>query len=316
VALRIDRNVGTEYAVVAAIVEGHPTGTLRVGDRDIPVIAPQLGLLEALRGQSADTLIVVGQASGDSGFVRSVSWQLEETGTELVLAAGLTDVAGPRIDIRPVEGLPLMHVELPNFEGGKHLLKRAFDVVVSAAAIVATLPVWLTVAVLIALDDRGPVLFRQQRVGKDGRLFAMVKFRSMVPTAESDLAALTDRDEGAGVLFKVREDPRVTRVGRILRKYSLDELPQLWNILRGDMSIVGPRPPLSREVSRYEDHVHRRLYIKPGLTGLWQINGRSDLSWEESVRLDLYYVANWSLATDLVIMWRTVKVVLRPRGAY
>src|SRR5690606_27328321 len=146
--------------------------------------------------------------------------------------------------------------------------------------------------------------FRQERVGRDGRTFTMIKFRSMVQTAEQDLAALLEKNEGAGLLFKLKDDPRITAVGSFLRKYSLDELPQLWNIFVGDMSIVGPRPPLPREVSEYEAHVNRRLYIKPGLTGLWQISGRSDLSWEESVRLDLYYVENWSLAGDLVIMWR------------
>jgi lipopolysaccharide/colanic/teichoic acid biosynthesis glycosyltransferase len=153
-------------------------------------------------------------------------------------------------------------------------------------------------------------------VGRNGETFRMLKFRSMVATAETDLHALLEHNEGSGVLFKLKNDPRVTAVGGFLRKYSLDELPQLWNILVGDMSIVGPRPPLPREVSQYEAHVNRRLYIKPGLTGLWQVSGRSDLSWDQSVRLDLYYVANWSLAGDLHIMWRTVKVVLSPTGAY
>jgi len=153
-------------------------------------------------------------------------------------------------------------------------------------------------------------------VGRDGRSFEMLKFRSMVVDAEQLLGSLGDADEGAGPLFKMRHDPRVTRVGGVLRRWSLDELPQLWNIVRGEMSVVGPRPPLPREVADYERHVHRRLYIKPGLTGMWQINGRSDLSWEDSVRLDLYYVENWSLTADLVIMWRTVRVLLRHDGAY
>jgi lipopolysaccharide/colanic/teichoic acid biosynthesis glycosyltransferase len=144
----------------------------------------------------------------------------------------------------------------------------------------------------------------------------MLKFRTMVPTAEQDLAALLAANEGSGLLFKMKNDPRVTRIGRVLRKYSLDELPQLWNVFVGDMSLVGPRPPLPREVIDYESHVRRRLYIKPGLTGMWQVGGRSDLSWEESVRLDLYYVENWSLVGDLMILWRTVKVVTQPSGAY
>ena len=144
----------------------------------------------------------------------------------------------------------------------------------------------------------------------------MLKFRSMIRTAEDDLAGLLDRNEGAGVLFKIKNDPRITPVGRVLRKYSLDEIPQLWNILKGDMSLVGPRPPLQSEVASYEPHVHRRLYIKPGLTGMWQVNGRSNLDWDESVRLDLYYVENWSLMGDLVIMWRTLKVLRNASGAY
>ena len=228
----------------------------------------------------------------------------------------MADVAGPRIHFRPVDGLPLIHVEIPAYEGGKHVLKRVLDVIVSAIGIALVLPLCAVIGVLIAGDSPGPILFRQERVGRDGRTFNMLKFRSMVATATDDLAGLLDRNEGFGVLFKMKNDPRVTRVGRVLRKYSLDELPQLWNILKGDMSLVGPRPPLPSEVREYEEHVGRRLYIKPGLTGMWQVNGRSDLSWHESVRLDLYYVENWSLIGDLVILWRTFKVLTHPVGAY
>ena len=174
----------------------------------------------------------------------------------------------------------------------------------------------LVIGILIRVDSPGPALFRQERVGRNGSTFRMLKFRSMVVDAEARLAALHDQNQGAGLLFKLKDDPRVTRVGRFIRKYSLDEFPQLWNVLVGEMSLVGPRPPLRREVDGYESHVHRRLYIKPGLTGMWQVNGRSDLSWEESVRLDLYYVENWSLTGDLVILWRTARVLLNPTGAY
>ncbi len=174
----------------------------------------------------------------------------------------------------------------------------------------------LAVAIAIKVDSRGPVLFRQERIGKDGKTFGMYKFRSMVVDAEERLATLTKNNEGSGVLFKMHNDPRVTKCGRWMRKYSLDELPQLWNVLVGDMSLVGPRPPLASEVSAYERHTHRRLLIKPGLTGLWQINGRSDLSWDEAVRLDLYYVENWSIAGDLLILWRTFRAVVQPSGAY
>jgi exopolysaccharide biosynthesis polyprenyl glycosylphosphotransferase len=190
------------------------------------------------------------------------------------------------------------------------------DIVISAAALIALAPVLMLLAAIVHADSPGPILFRQERIGKQGTTFRMLKFRSMVVDAESQLAALGSQDEGAGVLFKIRGDPRITRCGRWMRKYSLDELPQFWNVLMGDMSLVGPRPPLSREVSAYEQHTHRRLLIKPGITGLWQINGRSDLPWDEAVRLDLYYVENWSLAGDLMIMWRTFRAMTRPSGAY
>ena len=316
IARRIEKSSGAAYTVVGAVLDGYEERTIDLGSRSIPVLAGPEAIASAVRAAGADTVIVAGQHSGDQRFVRNLSWSLEETSADLVLSAGLTDVAGPRIHMRPVEGLPLMHVELPSFEGGKHLIKRSFDVALSGLALLFLSPVLAVIALAVRSDSPGPILFRQERVGKDGRSFRMLKFRSMVETAEQDLAGLLDRNEGSGVLFKLKNDPRVTRVGRILRKYSLDELPQLWNIFVGDMSIVGPRPPLPREVSEYEAHVNRRLYIKPGLTGLWQISGRSDLSWEESVRLDLYYVENWSLVGDLVIMWRTVRVLLKPDGAY
>ncbi len=190
------------------------------------------------------------------------------------------------------------------------------DVTLASLALLVLIPVFLVVASAIRRDSAGPVLFRQERVGRNGGTFRMLKFRSMVSTAEADLLDLLDQNEGSGPLFKLKNDPRITRVGRTLRKYSIDELPQFWNVLVGDMSLVGPRPPLPAEVQGYEDHVHRRLYIKPGLTGMWQVNGRSNLSWEESVRLDLYYVENWSLTGDLIILWRTFRVLVAPVGAY
>ena len=195
-------------------------------------------------------------------------------------------------------------------------MKRVFDASVSAVAIVVLLPLFIAIAIVVRQDSPGPVLFSQQRVGRNGRTFRMFKFRSMVVDAEAKLDALRAANEGSGALFKLKNDPRVTRIGHFLRKYSLDELPQLWNVLVGDMSLVGPRPPLETEVEEYERHVRRRLFIKPGLTGMWQVNGRSDLDWEESVRLDLYYVENWSLTGDLLILWRTARVVLQPTGAY
>jgi exopolysaccharide biosynthesis polyprenyl glycosylphosphotransferase len=209
-----------------------------------------------------------------------------------------------------------VQVKIPEFEGGVHAIKRGMDVVLSLLALVPIALIAPFVAIAIKLDSRGPVLFHQLRVGRDGRQFWMLKFRTMVADAEMRRGELLAEDEGAGPLFKVKSDPRVTRVGAVLRRFSIDELPQFFNVLRGDMSIVGPRPPLPAEVTSYDGTVSRRLYIKPGITGLWQISGRSDLSWDDSVRLDLRYVENWSIATDLMIMWRTAHVMIAPKGAY
>ncbi|WP_431278360.1 sugar transferase [Leifsonia poae] len=333
VVRQIHQKSGAAYNVVGASLDAAPHGahvrrgvpipasggnshTIAAPEREVPVVSDLEGVAEAAKRLGADTVIVAGQALTGGDFVRTLAWQLEGTATELVLASRLTDVAGPRIHFRPVEGLPLIHVEIPQFEGGKHVLKRAFDFFVSGFALLALSPLLLLLALFIKLDDHGPALFSQERVGRNGETFRMFKFRSMVVDAEARLAKLQAQNEGNGLLFKMKNDPRVTRIGHFLRKYSLDELPQLFNVFLGDMSLVGPRPPLPAEVEGYENHVHRRLYIKPGLTGMWQVNGRSDLSWEESVRLDLYYVENWSLTGDLVIMWRTVKVLTHPVGAY
>jgi exopolysaccharide biosynthesis polyprenyl glycosylphosphotransferase len=317
VAGQLAKKSGAAYAVVGAVYEGKSgPAMLQTGDRLVPVVSGLRKIEDFVAHTGADAVIVAGHLRKGSSYIRELGWRLEESSTELVLASTLTNVAGPRITMRPVEGLPLMHVELPQFAGGRHLLKRALDIMVSAAALIVLSPLFLALAVAIKRDSPGPVFFSQERAGKDSNVFTMYKFRSMVTTAEDELALLLQQNEGNGMLFKLREDPRVTRVGKIIRKYSLDELPQFWNVLRGDMSLVGPRPPLFSEVSAYQEHTHRRLLIKPGLTGLWQVSGRSDLDWEESVRLDLYYVENWSVTGDLIIVWRTFKVMFKPVGAY
>lgn len=313
---QIDRNSGAAYLIVGAVLDRDDRAPIQVGYRDVPVVCDIDHVPQAAGALGVDTVIVAGQPKERTQFIRDLSWALEGTAADLVLANRLTNVAGPRIHFRPVEGLPLMHVELPQYAGGKHILKRMFDFTASACGLVLLLPLLLTLAVLIRIDSQGPILFRQERVGRGGQVFGMLKFRSMVVGAEDQLAGLLDQNEGAGVLFKMKNDPRVTKFGRVMRKYSLDELPQLWNVLIGQMSLVGPRPPLAREVARYESHVNRRLYIKPGLTGMWQVNGRSNLDWDESVRLDLYYVENWSITGDLVILWRTLKVLKEHSGAY
>jgi exopolysaccharide biosynthesis polyprenyl glycosylphosphotransferase len=314
---QIRRRPGGEYDVVGAAIAGaNANSRLLVDGRWVPVVADLMSVEKSLPALNVDAVIVAGPVQGGSGFIQKLGWSLEESDTELVLATGLTNVAGPRIHSRPVEGLPLMHVELPQFSGAKHLVKRLLDVSASAAALLVLLPVFGIIAVVIKRDSPGPVLFRQERIGQGGKRFTMYKFRSMVVTAEQDLAGLLARNEGSGLLFKMKEDPRVTRAGAWLRRHSLDELPQIWNVLQGHMSLVGPRPPLGREVDGYEKNAHRRLYIKPGLTGMWQINGRSELSWEDSIRLDLYYVENWSITMDLMIIFRTAKMLVKPVGAY
>ncbi|TDC69652.1 sugar transferase [Actinomadura sp. GC306] len=265
---------------------------------------------------AADSVAVLACPEMDGVALRRLAWQIERDDVELVVAPALMDVTGPRISIRPVSGLPLLHVEHPELDGGRKIFKGLFDRTAALGGLVLLSPLLLVVAVLIKMTSSGPVLFRQARVGRGGREFTVLKFRTMVQDAEARKVELLERNENDGVLFKIREDPRITRVGRWLRRYSLDELPQLINVLRGEMSLVGPRPPLPEEVAQYGGDVYRRLVVKPGLTGLWQVSGRSDLSWDESVRLDLRYVDNWTLALDLQIMWKTWSAVFRGSGAY
>jgi exopolysaccharide biosynthesis polyprenyl glycosylphosphotransferase len=241
---------------------------------------------------------------------------LEERQVDLVVSPGIIEVAGPRLSIRPVAGLSLLHLERPAIHGPRMIAKEIFDKFLGGMFLLISLPLFLGIAIAVKVSSRGPVLFRQTRIGIDGQEFTMVKFRSMVVDAEQHRAALLDRSEGNEMLFKMKRDPRVTLVGAIIRRFSLDELPQLWNVLHGDMSLVGPRPPLPEEAAAYSDDATRRLRVRPGLTGLWQVSGRSDLSWEESLRLDLRYVDNWSMALDMAILWRTGKAVIKGAGAY
>lgn len=313
-ALGPDGKLG--YQVVGTAVLDDDIDHLTVGDMSYSVTRGPDAVTRAASALYADTIVVASQPTGDPTYVKRLAWELEGTAAELVLTSQIADVAGPRMSLSPVEGLPMLHVTIPTFQGGAYVIKRGLDILSSFAALAVFAPFALIIAIAIKLDSPGPVFFRQSRVGRDGREFKMVKFRSMRTTAEAELAELIADNEGAGPLFKMRSDPRVTRVGAFLRKYSLDEVPQFLNVLLGDMSVVGPRPPLPSEVTAYDGTVFRRLYIKPGITGPWQVGGRSDLSWEQSVRLDLRYVENWSVMSDLVLMWRTVKVMIRPDGAY
>ena len=309
--LRRDRYHG--LAVVGACVAGP-------GERDEVASVPVYGGLEditaAVKAFDADTVAVTACPEMDGRRLRSLAWELETTGTDLCVAPALLDVAGPRTTIRPTAGLTLLHVDHPQLGGFRRLLKGLFDRCVATAALIMLAPVMAVVAATIRLHDHGPVLFRQLRVGKDGQSFRIYKFRTMVVDAEQRRAQLLASNDLDGVLFKLRQDPRVTAVGAHLRRWSLDELPQLYNVFLGHMSLVGPRPALPDEAEKYAEHVRRRLVVKPGITGLWQVNGRSDLSWEESVRLDLRYVENWSFTLDLQVLWKTIAVILRRSGAY
>ncbi|KJL40335.1 sugar transferase [Microbacterium trichothecenolyticum] len=314
----LHRNFAAGYRPVAiSLTQPMSEAPMNVRERlsHLPRV-PLERVVAATKGSRTRALMIAGDLPGGRDQIKSLGWALENSKTELILVSRLTDVAGPRIHLRPVAGLPMVHVQLPQYSGFAHSLKRIFDVVATAAGLIVLAPALAVIAVLIRTRDGGPALFRQERVGVGGTTFTMYKFRSMVVDAEAQLARLESLSDGNGVLFKMRDDPRVTPVGRFLRRFSLDELPQLWNVLRGDMSLVGPRPPLPSEVREYAGHETRRLLSKPGLTGLWQVSGRSDLSWEESVRIDLYYVENWSFTGDLILILRTVIQMFKHDGAY
>ncbi|MGY2897567.1 exopolysaccharide biosynthesis polyprenyl glycosylphosphotransferase [Curtobacterium sp. PvP017] len=316
IAAQLARTPEAGYRVLGATVSNGHTGM--IPGSEIMSYGGFDDVQDALEQSGADTVVITSADDLPPERVRELSWTLEPGRQHLVVAPSLTDIGGPRIHTRPVQGLPLIHVETPTYSGRKLYTKRAFDVVGSALLIGALSPVLIVLAFIVKVTSHGPVLFRQERVGLDGASFTMLKFRSMVQDAEDQLQELgaLDRAEGNAVLFKMKDDPRITRVGAVMRRFSLDELPQLFNVVGGGMSLVGPRPPLQREVERYDSHVHRRFLVKPGMTGLWQVSGRSDLSWEDSVRLDLYYVENWSIIGDVVLLWRTARAVLMSRGAY
>ncbi len=300
-------------SVVAACLAGAVT-TAEVAD--VPVSGALDGVAAAVSRFSADTVAVLACPEIGSRRLRELAWELEKTGTDLCVAPTLLDVAGPRTTIRPVAGLPLLYLDHPELVVGKQIAKSMFDKALAVGALIALAPLFAVIALSIRMTDRGPVLFRQPRVGRDGRAFTLYKFRTMVVGADARKPQLTVCNEASGVLFKIRRDPRVTQVGRWLRRWSLDELPQLVNVLLGDMSLVGPRPALPEEAARYCSQMRRRLAVKPGLTGLWQVSGRSDLPCEEAVRLDLRYVENWSFALDLQILWKTGSAVINGAGAY
>ena len=300
------------YRVIGAVTPIRQTHTAT----GLPVLGRLDDLVDVIARQDIDAVIFAEGSFETPTDFRRVAWRLEEQNVQMIVVPALTDVSSQRLDVRPVAGLPLLDVDRPRAIEASRWIKRAFDIVGSAFLLLLASPVLLATAVAIRLEDGGPVLFRQKRVGLKGEEFEMLKFRSMCVDAETKLAELQAKNEGAGVLFKMANDPRVTRIGRFIRRFSIDELPQLWNAFRGDMSLIGPRPALPREVAQYDSDTMRRLDVRPGLTGLWQVSGRSNLSWEDTVRLDLYYVDNWSMVQDLMILAKTARAVVGRDGAY
>jgi exopolysaccharide biosynthesis polyprenyl glycosylphosphotransferase len=308
----------TEHGVV--VVSACLTGSTHRAQADLGALGFDVydtGELEqAVRHAGVDVVTVLSTALITGVELRRLAWRLEQLGTDLVVCAGLTEIAGSRLTIRPTAYSPMIAVRPARLSGMCRLVKGVFDRVVATVGLLVISPLLAGVALAIWLEDRANPFFCQTRVGLNGKPFPMVKFRTMVPDAEAHRAALSGRNESDGVLFKMADDPRVTPIGRWLRKYSVDELPQLFNVVRGDMSLVGPRPPLPDEVAAYGTDMRRRLLVKPGMTGLWQVSGRSSLSWAQTEQLDIRYVENWSLGHDLSILWRTVRAVRGGAGAY
>ncbi len=311
-AVVLNRNAVFGYRLTGACITSQDPPQHVAG---VPVLGGVDDLTTTVIDARTNAVIITSSDATHPEMVRRLGWDLEGYDIEIIVAPSLANIAGPRVHIRPVAGLPLLHVEQPAYRGAQRWAKDLLDRVGGLGLLLLFSPVMVALAIAIKLTSPGRVFFVQERVGRDGNTFGMIKFRSMVEGADSMLADLQP-DTSNVVMFKMRDDPRVTRVGRFLRRYSLDELPQLLNVVKGDMSLVGPRPPLVSEVSGYAAEARRRLLVRPGMTGPWQISGRSDLDWEETMRLDLYYVENWSLVGDMLILWKTFRAVVSSAGAY
>lgn len=307
------------YRVVGIAIPGYgaPCGEhLTINGSEIPIIGDDNHVLDAIRTRGAEKVAIAGTDHFGVTGIRRLIWELEPLNVELVVSPGVMDVARSRLVMRPIAGLPLLYIDKPQYHGAKRFQKRAFDFGFAAAALTAVLPLLVAAAIAIKLTSKGPVFYKAERIGMDGRPFMMLKFRTMVEDADKELPNLLCANDSDGLLFKMRDDPRITPVGRFLRRFSIDELPQFINVLRQEMSVVGPRPPLRREVERYDGDLQRRLLVKPGVTGLWQVSGRSDLPWDKAVRLDLSYVDNWSMIGDALIIAKTLRAVVARTGAY
>jgi exopolysaccharide biosynthesis polyprenyl glycosylphosphotransferase len=314
-ARRLRRDAAAGLRVVGACVP-RPGDSLVLADEGVPVLGGLDDVLWCLDEVGADAVVVSSASETAGQYLRDLAWTLEGTNIEVLVGPGLIEVSSNRLQVRPTTSLPLIQVQEPEFRGTRRLVKSAVDRTVAALLLLLAAPGMIGIAIGVRLSSTGPAFYRHRRIGKRGREFDVLKFRSMVTDADDRITELLAFNEGNDVQFKMRQDPRITGIGAFLRRYSLDELPQLINVLKGDMSLVGPRPHVTREVEQYGPDMHRRLLVKPGITGLWQVSGRSDLSWEETVELDVRYVENWSLGLDITILWRTFRAVLGSDGAY
>lgn len=314
IAAVLRREAWLGYQVIGALTPEYDVS--EETSSGVPVIGNTADVSGLVKATNADVIFFAGGSVGASSQLRRTLWELERHHVQVVVAPSVTDISSERIAIRPVGGLPLIHVDPPTWSDASRWGKRVFDLLGSSLLIVAFAPLLAFAALQIKLHDRGPVFFRQTRIGKDREEFGCFKFRTMVVNAESMVTALREQQGQSALLFKMKDDPRITRPGKWLRRLSIDELPQLFNVWLGDMSLVGPRPQVAAEVAMYDDSMIRRLHVRPGMTGLWQVSGRNDLSPAEAIRLDLYYVDNWSMMQDLSILGRTLGAVLGSRGAY
>ena len=313
VARTLEREGWLGYRILGFVDDATPIGQEVAEGHS--VIGHTNELLDLVRTQDA-TLVLVAASAFDTARLNRLFWELQDVDVDLQITSGTVDLLASRMVVQSVAGVPLLYVRRPGMDKLQRTMKRTMDVVGSLIGSILLSPFLIGIALWVKLDSPGPVLFKQNRVGRDGKPFRLWKFRTMVRDAEKQKAELEHLDEGPGLLFKLKEDPRVTRAGRWLRRYSFDELPQLWNVLKGNMSLVGPRPALPAEVEQYDDWVKNRLRVKPGMTGLWQVSGRTETSFADYIRHDLFYIQNWSLSLDFWILWRTLRAVLKAEGAH
>jgi exopolysaccharide biosynthesis polyprenyl glycosylphosphotransferase len=282
----------------------------------VPIVQADNAIVNAVKITGADTVVLSATNHLSSDAVRRLVWDLECLGVEMIVSAGHFDAVDSRLSSQTMGGMAVVHVGKPQYDRANSWGKRAYDIFFSSLALIVASPMLIGAAVAVKLSSRGPIFYYAERIGMDGKTFKMIKFRSMYEGSDAKIAEMMDNSGKELLYFKVKDDPRITPVGKWLRKFSIDEMPQFINVLKGEMSIVGPRPQVAREVEAYDDLIGTRLFVRPGVTGLWQVSGRNDLSIEDSKRLDMSYVENWSMGLDIQICFRTAQVVLTGRGAY